>query len=567
MISIPSSPGAPGMPSLPGHGSKPLPSGSATPTPSASLVSASARIILPANGQNFGGNNYTDYRFYESAVVRMADIRPLFGAEYTTASYNRVDMATAGSYCYSILVNCNGRQDDQSAATQLFATFNGAMASGTWTDPEGVVHAYIQRSSSGAKVAATYADFLAAGGSIVEQTAGNGQWMLTIPGTGGWLVWADAIVLPSTMQPGAIWAHQYKVWAAAGAGNGLPRSILSDSINDRQQAASSFAAGILTNKNWTGRGGTTTGIGLGGPLLVVATCPDGKKTVCAGGDSISYAQGDAYGDAVYQSSGAIRRALSAAGYPTISTAISGGSATGYNNGTDKGLMDYLTSFCHVEFHEFGHNEGGRNAIAPNRTYHLRRRTLLRGPKRIIASTLAPDSTAGYNTAPNVTSITSSGTTMTVTHTGAGNITVGRKVQIGASTVPGYEGITTVASVIDSTHFTAAIPGGGADLPAATSAKVATAQQQFPTDTQYSSYAPYVMRTGSYAGVPFDRSVGDPDAGWDMYTALGAVEGFHATLMSSLEGRHPLGRGNGQTSPAVANAAADLQPKLSALLGF
>ena len=80
------------------------------------------------------------------------------------------------------------------------------------------------------------------------------------------------------------------------------------------------------------------------------------------------------------------------------------------------------------------------------------------------------------------------------------------------------------------------------------------------------WAPYVNRTGSYAGVAFNTSSGDPDAGYDNTTPIrspitGLWPGDGVTPhKGTVDGTHP-------SALIHAQIAADLQTKLPNLVGF
>lgn len=94
---------------------------------------------------------------------------------------------------------------------------------------------------------------------------------------------------------------------------------------------------------------------------------------------------------------------------------------------------------------------------------------------------------------------------------------------------------------------------------------ATGQTAFQTSADgptgwVATYADYLMRRGAYAGIPFSGPY-EPDAAWDHFAAIGAsVADFKWPAGGTTDGTHPV--------PALAvTAAADLQPRLPALIGF
>lgn len=100
--------------------------------------------------------------------------------------------------------------------------------------------------------------------------------------------------------------------------------------------------------------------------------------------------------------------------------------------------------------------------------------------------------------------------------------------------------------------------------------VTLANQAFQTPADgptnwVAGYADYLMRRGAYAGVPFDPA-NDPDAAWDHFVAMGASAADYkwpvngTTTWATSDGTHP-------NTPVITPAAADLQPRLAALIGF
>lgn len=536
-------------------------------SPQANIVAASTRMRQPIVMLNTGANNFTDYRIFDKAVARAKNMRVGFVNEYVTSARLETLGGVVYSAVHSFLTNLNGTSDNQSSATQTISTFTNAKNDVTWTGPDGAQWSHIRKRSGGAYVDATYAEYVAAGGLITTLSGLPADCYFN--GIGGFFLLSDGA--PVDVATGANYAHQLNVTAPASSSAAYPAALTGNGSVDRSKSSASFAAGQFLNKNWTGVSGLAfAGGGVFGPVLVIAEGDAGVKTYVNPGDSINAGEpGDNWGDVagLTFTAGAQRRALAQMGLPSLSIAVPSTTATQYNtNGAPLG--DLITKFAHRAVHNYGNNERSSTGMASNKTFNNRLRGLLRaGDKKIVASTWNPQQSGGINSGGvAISAITSSGTVATATVVNSALLTVGQYICLGASTVTGYQGVVQVASLPDSTHFTFTIPNGGSDLAAATAAKYAPVLSQL-SSYQYTTYAPYINRTGAYAGVPFDTASGDPDAGLDMYVACGGVQGLYPSFDATQEGTHPLGANSSGTSNVayMQSVVANIVTRLTTVL--
>lgn len=536
--------------------------------PALNLVSMSNRMRQPIVMLNTGANNFTDYRIFDKSAARSKNPRAAFINESVSSARLETLGASVLSCAYSMLTGLAGLTDNQSAAVQTVATFTNAKTDVTWTGPDGNQWSHVMKKTGGQYVNSTYAEFVAAGGSITTSTGLPADGYFNLPG--GFLIWSDP--LPVDVAAGSTYAHQTNVSGPASTSAAYPATVTGNGTTDRSKGSASFAAGQFLNKNWTGVSGlATAGGACFGPVMVIGEGDAGVKTVLSTGDSIAAGEpGDSWGDIAggTYATGAQRRALAQMGIPSLSTAVPSTTATQYNtNGA--GLGDLIARFAHRVLHNYGNNERSATGMASNKTFNNRLRALLRaGDKKIVASTWNPQQSGGVNSGGvAISAITSSGTVATATVVNSALLTVGQYICLGASDVTGYHGVVQVASLPDSTHFTFNIPNGGSNLAAATVAKYAPALSLL-TSYQYATYAPYINRTGAYAGVPFDTAAGDPDAGLDMAAAVGAVQGLYPSFDSTQEGTHTLGTNSSGVSntaymqTVVANVVTRLTPVLA-----
>lgn len=533
------------------------------------ITSASNRARQPLSWLNTGANNFVDHRVLDRTSAPAAALRHAFANEaVSVVSTNRVETIGAAlpTISHSTLTAISAPGDNQSAADQTISTFAGAASDSTWTGPDGEPWSHILKRTGGgttaaAYVAATYAELVAAGGSIDTAAGYPAASRLTIPG--GFVVFSDEMALPRALAAGDLYYHQTTMTAPASTTSAFPGVSRCDGSIDKSKASASLAAAIFLNKNWTGVSGLGPNTGEAyHPILTLTTGNAAQpRPVLITGDSIGAGEpGDGRGNTDLRASGIFKRALAAAGYPYFATTVPSSRSSAFNV-TGAALANLIARFGHDLFMQHWANDRSSGGLAANRTHTLAMKALMvpNAPKRAIWFTGVPKVTGGANaSAVTISAITSSGTVATATVASTAALTVGQQIQIGMADVAGYNGVVTVASIPNGTSFTFTIPGGASDLAAATTARYAFigGSDIGPAHYQYTTYSPYVMRTGAYAGVPFDKAAGDPDLGMDVYAMLGADGAFHATLASSHEGTHPLGNNtSGLNSAAVETAAA------------
>lgn len=540
-------------------------------------ASASTRLRQPLAMINTSANPFNDYRVFDSAVIGGTGMRHVFVNEYVAAGTARTE--TVGMqlprFLHSVLTGLNGTSDDQSTATQTKTTFSDAKNDVDFVGPDGTTWSCIWKrngltGSSAAYVQSTYAEFAAAGGGISD--GGIGQPANSVVDhAGGYLVISD--LMPVSLAVGEKYAHQTNASGPTSTSAVYPGACLGNATTDRTKAAATFGASLYNSKNWTSAAGLSyANSSMFAPVASFIMAAASVKTVMVPGDSIGAGEpGDGKGDvsAGTGSVGFARRALTLSARPSLSVAVPSTTAGTYVSG-GPALADWLTRWAHDVVSDWGHNERNSAAMTNNRLYNIRARALLRpGAKRVLQTTWAPQMTGGVNaSALAISAITSSGTTATATISSTAALQAGMPVCIGASDVTGYQGVVNVVSITDGTHFTFTIPGGGSGLASATTAKLGYPSTSTPlTAYQFATWAPYVLRTGAYAGVPFDRSVGDPDTGWDLYAACGGVQGIYASLDQTQEGTHPLGNNTSGTSNLsfMVSIATSLSSSLPTLL--
>lgn len=285
-------------------------------------------------------------------------------------------------------------------------------------------------------------------------------------------------------------------------------------LGDAVKLAAGAAGTLVQTANWSGAAAATLGGPIAGVAAVFGQGPASARVAAVDGDSIVAEVGDwtsasqPYGDA----DGALafaNRALNAAGYSSVRTAVPGTKASQVNTYGGDALRQLVRRFASAVLCNHLHNDEGVQAsgaafIAAMQSYNRRlRQGLLAGSaKRVVnmSGTPATTSTDGW--------ISDSG-------------------QTSASPASAYG---------------------------------------YPNGWQYTGWLPYVMRTGSYAGQAFQASSGDPDAGYDSAAAVRSpVTGAwptdgSTTKLNTVDGTHP-------SAAMHAQIAADLQPRLPQLLGF
>jgi len=349
----------------------------------------------------------------------------------------------------------------------------------------------------------TAGEFAAAGGLI----SGDGK-QLTVPI--GWYGESDEMTI--TLTKGQIYLTQYETACAVGSTYAIG-SITTAHPNLGDAGKDNATTGqAVFQKNWDSLTGVS-GTPPVGPLSVVGTSVTGAYTVGVAGDSIARENSDR----VTQPSGQIfgdvngvtafaRRALSLAGYCSVNVAINGANAANPFTYDGFNVRSWLLGICQAVIHNIGNNDRGLSwaTFQPYwRSYNNRMRAAC--------------------------------------NNGAGS---GRVVAIDWPP-----------------------QATSTDLWATTANQSAN---QGPGSMQYDTFNPFIQ-----AGV-FNVGAGDCDAGYSMNKAiydLAAANG--ATDIDALKVKWPA---NGAsyawaadlthpTSLPHAYVAADLAPKLPALLGF
>lgn len=257
--------------------------------------------------------------------------------------------------------------------------------------------------------AGTAAEFTAAGGLL----SGDGR-TLTVPD--GWYVRSDACA-------GLVLSGAYFVQWEEGAAAGLkyPTGLVPGGVSalgDLNKDAAARSGVFLLD--WTTLSGVSAGTVVTGPVNIFGMSADGRKTVGVAGDSIFADNYDRDGGAVYGDSlGATTlagRALHAAGYPFVRTAVSGTRASTpalYGGFAIRALM---LRYCHAVITDMGHNDRGSdwNTLQGYVRNHWNkcRAAGVGGNARVIATTFCPqsNSTDLWATAGNQTSTMGAGST-------------------------------------------------------------------------------------------------------------------------------------------------------------
>ena len=209
-----------------------------------------------------------------------------------------------------------------------------------------------------------------------------------------------------------------------------------------------------------------TGTPTAAPVAVFGTSSTGVKIVANDGDSINTEVGDwatgafnsvAYTNVVYgDADGAVafgNRALNAAGYSSVRTAIPGTKAsqvTSYGGDNHRALIRrYASATLTNHLHnDEGVQASGAAMITVMQAYnnHLRAGMLSGSAKRVVNMSGTPATTSSNVT---LASLTYSGTTATATTTSAHNLSTGAYVVIAGATPSGFN--TGVARRADYRH--------------------------------------------------------------------------------------------------------------------
>ena len=403
-----------------------------------------------------------------------------------------------------------------------------------------------------------------------------------------------AIAIGMTVQGVAITAQASGTLNAAGSTYTLASAL---TIAAGTTITTGGSGLLVQSANWSAVATMITGTQTAAPVAVFGTSATGVKVVDNDGDSINTEVGDwatgtfngvAFTNSVFgDADGAVafgNRALNAAGYSSVRTAIPGTKAsqvTSYGGDNHRALIRrYASATLTNHLHnDEGVQASGAAMITVMQAYnnHLRAGMLSGSAKRVVNMSGTPATTSS---SVALASLTYSGTTATATTTAAHNLSTGAYVVIAGATPSGFNtGVAGVPiTVTSSTTFTYTVASGLAS-PTGTityndlfetdqnqvSANPSTAYG-YPSGWQYTVWAPYVNRTGPYAGVAFNTSNGDPDAGYDNTTPIRSpITGLWPSdgltpHKGTVDGTHP-------SALIHAQIAADLQTKAARPGGF
>ena len=484
----------------------------------ATTASASVRARL-ANGQNVaGGNNVYSWRGRDISNVDVVDPwieiwNGYVNVGVTAPASPEVPAANAVPYRAALVTGVSGTGSNQSGATVTPLTWNAAYAgtAGSIWKLDGTTP--------------TAADLSAAIAAGTLALADNGRQLRLPP---GWRARTDpATGLTIARRTPYFW--QLEDAPATGEYRVSQGTQPRGELGDLMRAGSTSGQYVYTG-NWSGA--SASGSQMLTPVLVGGTSQTGARTVGVTGDSITMEVRDsAYGSSAMVGDGDqalayALRALNAAGYAFVQTAISGDKASiacrsvAAGNG-GMAQRELSLRFASAILSGMGHNDRGLlwtgaapgGFLATYRWWWNRLRAAgVGGAARVVQFDLLPQSssTDAYVTTANQTS------------------------NVG------------------------------------------------PGSMQYDSFNPWITRSGAYAGVAFDKAAGDPDAGWSINGALYAwatelgldVDAAHIKWPSTGQPNTPLTTGNAVNydsthpkGPAHAGIAAKLAPALPGLVGW
>lgn len=416
-------------------------------------------------------------------------------------------------------------------------------------------------------VTRTWADFVAAGGAV----SGDGR-TVTIPS--GWSVEHDRVT-GLTLEKGQRYLYAIE-HGVPGASSSTPkqavRGVITQGAVDKGDRSKNATAQVVTtagknpcdDPNWT-NGNNMPGVAAASicyaPIIVTGQDDTGTvKTVAVDGDSINDENNDTLRDADGIAHG-ISRALNREGYSFFKTAIfsssMGNQRTYGGNAYRLGLLEYADAV--ITNH--GHNDSGLLTTDASmksifRWHGLALRAAMRGGKRLVRMTLTP--TGKYATARSGGSTTS--VQLASSESATNDIYVGSQIKMVTGpaagqygTITAYDGSTKIATVSPTNTWSVAATSGnyGINYPA----------QDPATDGSLVIANPFIMRTDAYAGIAFDPSVGDPDAGLDAFASYAAANGRWADILDTFDMTHPASPG------AEKSAAYFTAARLTAALGF
>lgn len=365
------------------------------------IVSASVRCRLPVGAGAVGANNVTNTRFFEKTnVAGTGPMVEYWNGYVDAATQNAPQEKGVGSVTplrMAILTNPVGVGLNQTGATLTPLTwFNAALG----------ISGYAWKLDG---TQGTAAEFVAAGGTI-----SNDGYTIGVPD--GWRVMSDAAA-SVTLRAGDRYAIQTEENKAQGllrpSGTGYQKTTLGDAV--QLQATTGTKVFSL---DWTGAA-QGNGSSVGGPVNVWMTGLSGQKVVGIAGDSIITETGDfAVGTTVIEGDGDgclafANRALNAAGYSWVRTAIPGTRATLLYSYGGHAQRLLALRYCSAVISDMGHNDrgmiwagaAGTGFLETYRWYwNQLRRACLGGKGRVVQTTLAPKptSTDNWATAANQT---------------------------------------------------------------------------------------------------------------------------------------------------------------------
>jgi hypothetical protein len=348
-----------------------------------------------------------------------------------------------------------------------------------------------------------------------------------------------------------------------GASNGSPLQAArvgpatpSVSIGDCTKTSTSTVLGISDGKNLadTPNWGTINASGVtamsGGSLVyspIAILAFDGSvagniKTVGVDGDNIFDESQDLVKDQDGVSQG-LPRALNAAGYSYIKTAVINSSMSNQKSFSGNYYRLGMLEYCDAVVTDHGHNDAAFLTISDSQIksllyYHgtaLRSAMKSGGSKRLVRSTLLPTNTFNTGTAQ-------SGTTNTITLAASSSSVdgfyVNSPIKITGGTGSGKEGIIT-AYVGATKTATVNVSWTIAPDNTSTYSLLALSSGWTASDGIWSIYDKYLRRTGDYNGVPFVTASGDPDYVIDNYAAHGCNNLYWASINDTADGINPL----------------------------
>lgn len=418
----------------------------------------------------------------------------------------------------------------------------------------------------------TWSDFVAAGGAV----SGDNK-TVTIPS--GWSVEHDGVVgLNLTAQQKYFYVVEDGVPGAA-AGTPLQTvraaitspSVFFGDMSKNATAVVTTTAGkhLCEDPAWTSGNGVagvssvSGNVAMSAPIIVLGLDNTGTvRNVAIDGDSIGDEKQDSIRDADGLAHG-LTRALNREGFSLFKTAAFSSSMlnqrTYGGNFYRLGLLEYATGGV-VTNH--GHNDQSSMGTDANMKSLVRwhdlalKAALPAGGKRVVRLTQTPTvifatAQAGGSTTSVQLSSFASATT---------GIYVGYQIAMTTGTAAGqygiitaYDGSTKTATVSPTNTWNVAVVAGNYVL-------------NYPnvdptTDTTYTLFNAYMLRTGAYAGIAFDQTIGDPDAVLDAYASFGATGGRWNDVLDTFDGTHDASPG------AVKSAAYYTLAMLTAALTF